>query len=105
MVSRYGLFVALFSSLVLSKPLARSAMQVHEARQAAPNGFELSGPASPDTVLSLRIALVQSDIAGLIDALYDVSTPSNAKYGQHLTKAEVCMLTMSVALIQVLLIT
>ncbi|KAI0927797.1 hypothetical protein AcW1_005223 [Taiwanofungus camphoratus] len=64
-------------------------LQVHEARDSTPNGYTLAGPASPDTVLNLRIALVESNPDGLIDALYDVSIPSSAKYGQHLSKAEV----------------
>ncbi|KAI0661205.1 family S53 protease [Cubamyces menziesii] len=64
-------------------------MQVHEAREDIPEGFVLSGAAPQDKVLSLRLALVQSDPAGLEKALMDVSTPSSALYGQHLTKEEV----------------
>ncbi|RPD63795.1 family S53 protease [Lentinus tigrinus ALCF2SS1-6] len=64
-------------------------MQVHETRAQVPNAFALKGPASPDTMLDLRVALVNSDIAGLEKALMDVSTPGNALYGQHLTKEEV----------------
>ncbi|OSD03928.1 family S53 protease [Trametes coccinea BRFM310] len=64
-------------------------MQVHEAREDIPEGFVHSGPAPQDTVLNLRLALVQSDPAGLEKALMDVSTPSSALYGQHLSKEEV----------------
>ncbi|EED85603.1 predicted protein, partial [Postia placenta Mad-698-R] len=39
--------------------------------------------------LSLRVALVQNNIAGLIDALYDVSSPSSPNYGKWLSKTEV----------------
>lgn len=78
-----------FLSTTYARVLARS-MQVHEVRDAVPAGFIRNGPANPETVLDLRLALVQSDITGLHKALYDVSTPSSPKYGQYLTKAEVC---------------
>ncbi|KAI0919310.1 hypothetical protein AcV5_002264 [Taiwanofungus camphoratus] len=82
------IFFTFLSAFALSKPLPRS-LQVHEARDGVPSGYILSGPAPPDKVLPLRIVLVQSDTTGLVDALYDVSTPSSAKYGLHLTKGEV----------------
>ena len=62
---------------------------MHEARSHVPAGFSFSGAASPDTMLSLRLALVRSDEAGLVEALYDVSTPASANYGSHLSKDEV----------------
>ncbi|KAH9847188.1 family S53 protease [Lenzites betulinus] len=64
-------------------------MQVHETMEAIPDGFVHSGTAPQDKVLTLRLALVQSDTEGLQNALMDVSTPSSALYGQHLTKEEV----------------
>ncbi|KAI0043881.1 family S53 protease [Auriscalpium vulgare] len=64
-------------------------MRLHERRAHAPEGFTSKGPAPSDKVLSLRLALKQTDIKGLQDALYDVSTPGSAKYGQHLSKEEV----------------
>lgn len=66
-----------------------STLQVHEARKGIPAGFSLHGAASPDMVLNLRMALVQSNFAGLEERLYDVSTPSSPKYGKHLSKTEV----------------
>ncbi|TDL17183.1 hypothetical protein BD410DRAFT_807518 [Rickenella mellea] len=54
-----------------------------------PSGFVSKGPAAADTQLNLRIALVQSDTAGLEAALLDVSTPSSANYGKHLSMDEV----------------
>ncbi len=66
-----------------------STLQLHEARKGVPAGFSLHGAASPDTVLNLRMALVQNDFPGLEERLYDVSTPSSANYGKHLSKAEV----------------
>ena len=63
-------------------------MQVHEKRDA-PATFANKGAASPDTMLTLRVHLANSDISGLEDALMSVSTPGNALYGQHLSKEEV----------------
>ena len=79
-----------FAAVALGKPVARN-LQVHELRTQVPPAFSLVGAASPDTVLNLRIALVSSDMAGLEKALMDVSTPSSALYGQHLSKEEVCV--------------
>ncbi|CCL99221.1 uncharacterized protein FIBRA_01236 [Fibroporia radiculosa] len=80
------LLVALSSFVVcnaipLSLQVSRRNLVVHESREDAPSGFALSTPASPDSVLSLRLALVQSDTDGLISALNDVAnfvTPSAA---------------------------
>ena len=83
-----GLLIASLFALALGKPMGRN-LQVHEAREDVPDGFSLQGAASPDTTLKLRLALVQSDFAGLEERLYDVSTPSSANYGNHLSKAEV----------------
>ncbi|OBZ67218.1 Tripeptidyl-peptidase sed3 [Grifola frondosa] len=83
-----GLLVVYLIPFALGKPMSRS-MQMHEARETIPEGFTLSGPAPSETTLNMRLALVQSDPAGLEKALYDVSIPSSALYGQHLTKEEV----------------
>ena len=87
MVSSLVLIVSLFT-LAAAKPLARN-MLVRESRSNIPTGFVKSGPAGADTQLKLRIALVQNNPSGLIDALYDVSTPGSASYGEHLSKEEV----------------
>ncbi|OJT04995.1 Tripeptidyl-peptidase SED4 [Trametes pubescens] len=78
-----------FACTGIVSPTLAYILQVHEARERIPAGFSLHGAASPDTVLDLRIALVQSDFAGLEERLYDVSTPSSTNYGKHLSKAEV----------------
>ena len=44
----------------------------------------------PEGTLKLRLALAQSDPDGLIEALYSVSDPDSPRYGQYLSKAEVC---------------
>lgn len=88
---RLSILVLFLSSLIWGKPLA-STMKVLGRREAPPAGFTLTEPASPDTILKLRIALAQSNPTGLEDALYDVSTPSSSNYGQFLTKEEVSLL-------------
>ncbi|KAI0795785.1 family S53 protease [Abortiporus biennis] len=64
-------------------------MKVHESRNDVPDGFVRSATADPSSVLKMRIALKQSDPEGLTNALLDVSEPTSANYGQHLTKEEV----------------
>ncbi|KAJ7748309.1 family S53 protease [Mycena maculata] len=71
-----------------ANPLGRDAMVVHESG-AVPSGFSHAGPVSPSQEITLRIALVQSDIAGLQEKTYAVSDPANALYRQHLTPEEV----------------
>ena len=72
-----------------AKPITRG-LRVHESLTELPSGFVLKGPASPETILNLRLALMQSNVSGLIDTLLDVSTPTSSHYGHHLTKEEVC---------------
>lgn len=67
-----------------------SNLVVHESISSAPNGFTRLSSASANQILSLRIALASSDITGLEDMLYAVSTPRSPLYGQHLSKEEVC---------------
>ncbi|KAI0329229.1 family S53 protease [Cubamyces sp. BRFM 1775] len=80
--------VACLAAVAYGKPMARS-MLVHETRESVPAAFERVGPASADTMLDLRIALVQGDMAGLEKALMDVSDPASPLKGQFLTKEEV----------------
>ena len=84
------LFMSLVSLLTFAcaNPALRD-LVVLERRENAPDGFVKNGAAPAATTLNLRIALVSNDMAGLEKALYDVSTPSSALYGQYLTKEEV----------------
>ncbi|OCH85122.1 family S53 protease-like protein [Obba rivulosa] len=82
-----ALLIASLVCSVVGKPVTRN-LQVHEARTVPPQ-FQHSGPASPDTVLNLRLALVQSDPVGLQNTLLEVSDPSSASYGQWLSKEKV----------------
>ena len=72
-----------------ANPLFRSLVQ-HESRQGIPDGFVKNSAAPASQVLNLRIALTQNNIQGLESELYFVSDPASARYGQHLTKEEVC---------------
>lgn len=83
-----GLFLASLLTVVGANPVAQPFV-THEKLEKAPDGFLHNGPASDSTSLNLRIALVSNNMAGLEKALYDVSTPSSALYGQHLSKEEV----------------
>ncbi|KAH8109999.1 family S53 protease-like protein [Phellopilus nigrolimitatus] len=79
---------ACFIASVSANPVYRS-LVLHEQREDVPAGFVNTGAAPADQVLSLRVALVNSDMAGLEKALYDVSTPDSSLYGQHLAKEDV----------------
>lgn len=63
-------------------------MQVHEARTARLH-LEWPSPTRYHTIHSLRLALARGDETGLIEALYDVSTPSSTNYGSQISKREV----------------
>lgn len=84
-----GLLAFSFFTVALGAPLAREPLHVHDARSAAPPGYTASGAPHPDTVLQLRIALKQNNNAGLIDKLYEVSTPGSQSYRNFLSKSEV----------------
>jgi tripeptidyl-peptidase-1 len=79
-------FLALLA-VASAKPSVR--MVHHEGREAAPRGYTQVAPAASSKEIKLRIALAQNNMPGLIKALYDVSTPSSASYGDHLSKEEV----------------
>ncbi|THH00166.1 hypothetical protein EW145_g7124 [Phellinidium pouzarii] len=82
------LVFASFIAAVSANPVVRNLI-LHEQRESIPKGFVKIGSASEEQVLNLRLSLVSSDAPGLENALYAVSTPDSARYGQHLTKEEV----------------
>ncbi|KAJ7245337.1 family S53 protease-like protein [Mycena rebaudengoi] len=82
-------FLASLILLAAAKPMSRRAMVVHETREAPARGFVKSGLAPVAKEIKLRIAMKQNDMVGLEKALYAVSDPTSALYGQHLTKEEV----------------
>ncbi|KIJ28813.1 hypothetical protein M422DRAFT_189249 [Sphaerobolus stellatus SS14] len=85
------LFVSVFLSFIGVATASRFAQNLvlHEKMDAIPEGFVQNGPAAESTTLNLRINLASTDITGLQEALFAVSTPHSARYGQHLTKEEV----------------
>ena len=86
-----GLLLTSLLTFGLGKPVARS-LRLHEARSTVPVGFSRVGSADADTVLSLRLGLVSENTDKLIETLYDVSTPSSANYGQHLSRSDVSIM-------------
>lgn len=54
-----------------------------------PKGFTMGGAAPADQVLNMRIALTNTDITSLQSELIAVSTPSNSRYRQFLSKEQV----------------
>jgi hypothetical protein len=61
----------------------------HESRDDVPHGWADLGAAPDSTPLKMRVALHSKNVAGLQQALLAVSTPGNARYGQHLNSAQV----------------
>ena len=77
-----------FVALALGRVTPCAGMVIR-ANKDIPIGFAHQGAAPADQVIPLRIALKQTNIAGLEAKLYDVSTPGSANYGNHLSKEEV----------------
>ncbi|KAJ6601723.1 family S53 protease [Mycena vulgaris] len=82
-------FLASILLVATAKPMGRRSMVVHESRAERARGFVHSGVAPAAKELTLHIVLKPSNIAGLEIALYAVSDPASALYGQHLTQDEV----------------
>ncbi|KAF7974910.1 hypothetical protein HWV62_11073 [Athelia sp. TMB] len=88
-VIKSAFLASLLVAIVSAGPMPRSDMVVRASKSVVPAGFEKLAVAPANRTIPLRIALVQNNIAGLEKALYDVSTPSSANYGKHLSKEEV----------------
>ena len=88
-VIKSAFLASLLVAIVTAGPMPRSDMVVRASKSVVPAGFEKLAAAPANQIIPLRIALVQNNIAGLEKALYDVSTPSSANYGKHLSKEEV----------------
>ncbi|KAJ7129883.1 family S53 protease [Mycena crocata] len=67
----------------------RRTMVLQESIAAVPSGFTHAGSVPPEQEITLRIALTQSNIAGLQERTYAVSDPANPLYGQHISPEEV----------------
>ncbi|KAJ7784134.1 tripeptidyl peptidase A [Mycena metata] len=85
------------NSVVSLLPLAVLALALpskdceHKVKEAVvpPRGWTIFGPAPPDHIIKLRIALPQSNFRALEEHLYEISDPFHDRYGAHLTKEEV----------------
>ncbi|KAF8264387.1 subtilisin-like protein [Lactarius quietus] len=64
---------------------------VHSWNKVPENWMDLGHPTT-GTTIDLHIALRPDRESALIDALYEVSDPSNQKYGAHLTREQVAEL-------------
>jgi hypothetical protein len=78
---------AAHATSVGSAPTAK--LVAHEARPSVPRGWAQTGPAPASTTLRMRLALPHKNLAGLERALHEVSDPASAKYGKHLSAAQV----------------
>ncbi|KAF8263762.1 peptidase S8/S53 domain-containing protein [Lactarius quietus] len=67
-------------------------LRVKHTWHTVPSNWENLGPPSSNTTIDLHIALLPQSENALIDALYEVSTPSHPKYGAHLSKKQVARL-------------
>ncbi|KAJ3523844.1 hypothetical protein NM688_g8659 [Phlebia brevispora] len=88
MISSLVLFVSFLILACAKSSSRRTGMSLHGYVTSVPAGFVNNGPADPKSILDLRIALVQNDKDGLIEALHNISTPGNPSFGQHLSSNE-----------------
>lgn len=69
--------------------LAAGRMPVHERREVVPAGFVSQGAAPATEMLTLRIALASSNVAGLEARLMSIATPGSPDFRKWLSKDEV----------------
>lgn len=62
---------------------------VFESLGSTPVGWTKQHPAHPDLTINLRIGLKQGNFDALELHLFEVSTPDNPRYGQHLSQDHV----------------
>jgi tripeptidyl-peptidase I len=86
-----------FCAVFLSQLVIPSYGAVHEQLAAVPNGWTLVGTPAPSTAITLSISLAQQNLDQLESTLLAISTPGNAKYGQHLDVDDVNALFPSVS--------
>ncbi|KZW04450.1 tripeptidyl peptidase A [Exidia glandulosa HHB12029] len=82
-----ALLAAVSDSFALPSP--RSLELAVKETFNAPRGWTKRSRAPAEHRISLRIGLAQGDFRALESALYDVSDPRSARYGQHLSKEAV----------------
>ncbi|KAJ7089878.1 peptidase S8/S53 domain-containing protein [Mycena belliarum] len=85
-------FVLVLVQLSAAKPLAGKRwddVAVKHAWVEPPRGWELHSTPPEDHLFDMRIALKQNKLDELISSLFEVSDPTHARYGKHLSKEEV----------------
>lgn len=89
MIKGISLALLAASTSILSSPLrSRTEYAVKDTHNVPSKWYEV-GPAPAHKLLHLHIGLKQSQFDELERHLYEVSTPSHPRYGQHLTNEEV----------------
>ncbi|KAH9941646.1 family S53 protease [Epithele typhae] len=84
------LIVSLLPTTILGLPAYNPhAKVVRRQLTGPPSGFIKGGDANDDDLITLSLALPQSNVAGLHAAVLAVSDPSSANYGKHYSKADV----------------
>lgn len=85
MFAMHVIHVLAFVVTAVSATPAFRDLAVLERIAAPPTGFVAHSTADSDLILNLRIGLRQSNMAGLEQALYAISTPGHDQYGHFLS--------------------
>jgi len=88
MLSKFIFTTTIYALCAYAVP-ASDPMIVQHSRSAPPAGIVSEGPAPASSMLDMRIVLTSSNMAGLEEALFDVSTPGSANFRQFLTEDQV----------------
>lgn len=86
----------LVATLATASPLSTN-MVTKQALDNVPSGWELRDAAPADMTIDMHIGLKEENMAKLEQIAYQVSDPTNASYGKHLSKAEIDALTAPTA--------
>ena len=78
----------LATQAVLAAPYTKSTYAIKDTHNA-PAAWSKGDPAHPDHIIRLNIGLTQGRFDELERHLYEVSDPSNTRYGKHLSIEEV----------------
>ncbi|KAJ7767728.1 subtilisin-like protein, partial [Mycena metata] len=82
-------FSALLRFLSLVAAVSAGNLVLHGSRSAPPAGFTSQGFAAPSDMLTLRVALVPNNIAGLQNKVMSVSSPGSSDFRQWLSMEDV----------------
>ncbi len=88
LVPRLLLAISLGLSVAAASPQISPRVR-HESRSTIPGGWTPVHRAGGDTVIPLKVGLVQPNLASIEDYLMDVSHPDSPNYGNHWSPARV----------------